>query len=404
MVNIAVLGYGTVGSGVVEVINTNHESINKRAGQEINIKYVLDLRDFPGDPVQEVLVHDYEIIANDPEVDIVVEVMGGIEPAYTFVKRALESGKSVCTSNKALVAKHGPELMEIAKEKNINFLFEASCGGGIPIIRALNGSLTADEVDEITGILNGTTNYMMYKMATEGSDFDVVLKEAQQKGYAEADPTADVEGYDACRKIAILSSLAYGKFLNYEDVYTEGITKITPEDMVYAEELGMTIKLLGTSRKLGEDTFTALVAPFLVGQKSPLYSVNDVFNAVFVHGNMLGDAMFYGSGAGKLPTASAVVADVVDEAKNLHENIATNWSNEPMKLTPMEETEGRFFVRVKGVTEAQAEAAFGKLQIAKVASLPDEFGFITECMKQKEYKEKISKLNGEVIAMIRVKD
>ena len=404
MVNIAVLGYGTVGSGVVEVINTNHESINKRAGQEINIKYVLDLRDFPGDPVQEVLVHDYEIIANDPEVDIVVEVMGGIEPAYTFVKRALESGKSVCTSNKALVAKHGPELMEIAKEKNINFLFEASCGGGIPIIRALNGSLTADEVDEITGILNGTTNYMMYKMATEGSDFDVVLKEAQQKGYAEADPTADVEGYDACRKIAILSSLAYGKFLNYENVYTEGITKITPEDMVYAEELGMTIKLLGTSRKLGEDTFTALVAPFLVGQKSPLYSVNDVFNAVFVHGNMLGDAMFYGSGAGKLPTASAVVADVVDEAKNLHENIATNWSNEPMKLTPMEETEGRFFVRVKGVTEAQAEAAFGKLQIVKVAFLPDEFGFITECMKQKEYKEKISKLNGEVIAMIRVKD
>ena len=404
MVNIAVLGYGTVGSGVVEVINTNHESINKRAGQEINIKYVLDLRDFPGDPVQEVLVHDYEIIVNDPEVDIVVEVMGGIEPAYTFVKRALESGKSVCTSNKALVAKHGPELMEIAKEKNINFLFEASCGGGIPIIRALNGSLTADEVDEITGILNGTTNYMMYKMATEGSDFDVVLKEAQQKGYAEADPTADVEGYDACRKIAILSSLAYGKFLNYEDVYTEGITKITPEDMVYAEELGMTIKLLGTSRKLGADTFTALVAPFLVGQKSPLYSVNDVFNAVFVHGNMLGDAMFYGSGAGKLPTASAVVADVVDEAKNLHENIATNWSNEPMKLTPMEETEGRFFVRVKGVTEAQAEAAFGKLQIVKVASLPGEFGFITECMKQKEYKEKISKLNGEVIAMIRVKD
>ena len=404
MVNIAVLGYGTVGSGVVEVINTNHESINKRAGQEINIKYVLDLRDFPGDPVQEVLVHDYEIIANDPEVDIVVEVMGGIEPAYTFVKRALESGKSVCTSNKALVAKHGPELMEIAKEKNINFLFEASCGGGIPIIRALNGSLTADEVDEITGILNGTTNYMMYKMATEGSDFDVVLKEAQQKGYAEADPTADVEGYDACRKIAILSSLAYGKFLNYENVYTEGITKITPEDMVYAEELGMTIKLLGTSRKLGADTFTALVAPFMVGQKSPLYSVNDVFNAVFVHGNMLGDAMFYGSGAGKLPTASAVVADVVDEAKNLHENIATNWSNEPMKLTPMEETEGRFFVRVKGVTEAQAEAAFGKLQIVKVASLPDEFGFITERMKQKEYKEKISKLNGEVIAMIRVKD
>jgi len=405
MVNIAVLGYGTVGSGVVEVINTNHESINKRAGQEINIKYVLDLRDFPGDPVQEVLVHDYEIIANDPEVDIVVEVMGGIEPAYTFVKRALESGKSVCTSNKALVAKHGPELMEIAKEKNINFLFEASCGGGIPIIRALNGSLTADEVDEITGILNGTTNYMMYKMATEGSDFDVVLKEAQQKGYAEADPTADVEGYDACRKIAILSSLAYGKFLNYENVYTEGITKITPEDMVYAEELGMTIKLLGTSRKLGEDTFTALVAPFLVGQKSPLYSVNDVFNAVFVHGNMLGDAMFYGSGAGKLPTASAVVADVVEAAKHLHDTIPNNWSNEQMTLMEPDSVEGRFFVRVKDTSLDEVDKAFGKVEaVIEPDSLPEEFGFVTGLMTQGEYKERVKALGENVLGMIRVKD
>lgn len=386
MVNIAVLGYGTVGSGVVEVINTNHESINKRAGQEINIKYVLDLRDFPGDPVQEVLVHDYEIIANDPEVDIVVEVMGGIEPAYTFVKRALESGKSVCTSNKALVAKHGPELMEIAKEKNINFLFEASCGGGIPIIRALNGSLTADEVDEITGILNGTTNYMMYKMATEGSDFDVVLKEAQQKGYAEADPTADVEGYDACRKIAILSSLAYGKFLNYEDVYTEGITKITPEDMVYAEELGMTIKLLGTSRKLGEDTFTALVAPFLVGQKSPLYSVNDVFNAVFVHGNMLGDAMFYGSGAGKLPTASAVVADVVDMVKHKNTNIYIDWKPEKIELVDYKDSRNSFFVRTSS-DKAAVEAAFGKVSYVN-AGIDGEIGFTTAEMSESEFEEK----------------
>ena len=403
MVNIAVLGYGTVGSGVVEVINTNHKSINKRAGAEINVKYVLDLRDFPGDPVEKVLVHDYEIIANDPEVDIVVEVMGGIEPAYTFVKRALESGKSVCTSNKALVAKHGPELMEIASAKNIN-LFEASCGGGIPIIRALNSSLTADEIDEITGILNGTTNYMMYKMATEGSEFDAVLKEAQQKGYAEADPTADVEGYDACRKIAILSSLAYGRFLNYEDIYTEGITKITPEDMEYAEELGMTIKLLGTSRKIGDDSFYAMVAPFLVGQTSPLYSVNDVFNAVFVHGNVLGDAMFYGSGAGKLPTASAVVADVVDEAKHLHRNIMTNWSSRPLKLMTMDEVEGRFFVRVKGTTVEQVEAVFDNVQIVNLKNLPGEFGFITECMKQGTYEEKVHKLNGNVITMIRVKD
>ena len=404
MIKVAIMGFGTIGSGVAEVLDINKKSIAARVGDEVELKYVLDLRDFEGDPIQEKIVHDYKVIAEDPEVAIVVETMGGVEPAYTFVKTMLEAGKHVTTSNKALVAAKGAELIALAKEKNVNFMFEASVGGGIPIIRPLNSCLTADEIEEITGIVNGTTNYMMTEMTEKGADFNEVLKDAQAKGYAEKDPTADVEGYDACRKIAILSSLAYGKFLNYENVYTEGITKITPEDMVYAEELGMTIKLLGTSRKLGEDTFTALVAPFLVGQKSPLYSVNDVFNAVFVHGNMLGDAMFYGSGAGKLPTASAVVADVVDEAKNLHENIATNWSNEPMKLTPMEETEGRFFVRVKGVTEAQAETAFGKLQIVKVASLPDEFGFITECMKQKEYKEKISKLNGEVIAMIRVKD
>ena len=383
MINIAVLGYGTVGSGVVEVINTNHESINKRAGDEINIKYVLDLRDFPGDPVEKVLVHDYEVIVNDPEVDIVVEVMGGIEPAYTFVKRALLAGKSVSTSNKALVAKHGSELMEIAQEKNINFLFEASCGGGIPIIRALNSSLTADEIDEITGILNGTTNYMLYN--------------------AEADPTADVEGADACRKIAILSSLAYGKFLNYEDIYTEGITKITPADMEYAKELGMTIKLLATSRRIG-DSFYAMVAPFLVGQSSPLYSVNDVFNAVFVHGNVLGDAMFYGSGAGKLPTASAVVADVVDEAKHLHRNIMTNWSSYALELMDMDEVEGRFFVRVSDTTMDEVEKAFGDVQTIEPDDLPDEFGFITPVMKQAEYKEKISKLTGKVLAMIRVKD
>lgn len=404
MVNIAILGYGTVGSGVVEVINTNHKSINKRAGDDINIKYVLDLRDFPGDPVQDVLVHDYEIIAGDPEVDIVVEVMGGIEPAYTFVKRALLSGKSVCTSNKALVAKHGPELMEIARERDINFLFEASCGGGIPIIRALNSSLTADEIDEITGILNGTTNYMLYKMSTEGCEFDTVLKEAQAKGYAEADPTADVEGYDACRKIAILSSLAYGRFLNYEDIYTEGITKITPEDMEYAKELGMTIKLLATSRKVGEDSFYAMVAPFLLGQENPLFSVNDVFNGVFVHGNVLGDAMFYGSGAGKLPTASAVVADVVDEAKHLHRNIMMNWSSHQLCLLDMEEVEGRFFVRVKGTTVDKVKEAFGEVEIVNLKKLPGEFAFITSRMKQGTYSEKVKGLSDSVLTMIRVKD
>lgn len=405
MINIAVLGYGTVGSGVVEVIRTNHELINKRAGEEIKIKYVLDLREFPGDPVEEILVHDFEQIVNDPEVKIVVEVMGGTGAAYTFTKRALEAGKSVCTSNKALVAQYGPELMEIAKEKKINFLFEASCGGGIPIIRAINGSLTADEIDEVSGILNGTTNYMLDKMITEGADFNTVLKEAQEKGYAEADPTADVEGQDACRKIAILSSLAYGKFLNFENVYTEGITKITPEDMEYAREMGRSIKLLGTSKKLGDDSFYALVAPFLVGQENPLYGVKGVFNSIFVHGNMLGDAMFYGSGAGKLPTASAVVADVVEAAKHLHDIIPNNWSNEEMTLMEPDSVEGRFFVRVKDTSLDEVDKAFGKVEaVIEPDSLPEEFGFITRLMTQGEYKERVKALGENVLGMIRVKD
>ena len=384
MINIAVLGYGTVGSGVVEVIRTNHELINKRAGEEIKIKYVLDLREFPGDPVEEILVHDFEQIVNDPEVKIVVEVMGGTGAAYTFTKRALEAGKSVCTSNKALVAKYGPELMEIAKEKKINFLFEASCGGGIPIIRAINGSLTADEIDEVSGILNGTTNYMLDKMITEGADFNTVLKEAQEKGYAEADPTADVEG---------------------QDVYTEGITKITPEDMEYAREMGRSIKLLGTSKKLGDDSFYALVAPFLVGQDNPLYGVKGVFNSIFVHGNMLGDAMFYGSGAGKLPTASAIAADVVEAAKHLHDTIPNNWSNEEMTLMEPDSVEGRFFVRVKDTSLDEVDKAFGKVEaVIEPDSLPEEFGFITRLMTQGEYKARVKALGENVLGMIRVKD
>ena len=404
MINVAVLGYGTVGSGVVDVINTNHESINKRAGQEINVKYVLDLRDFPGDPVEKILVHDYEQIVNDPEVDIVVEVMGGVEPAYTFVKKALLAGKNVCTSNKALVADKGRELMDIAREKSINFLFEASCGGGIPIIRVINSSLTGDEIDEVTGILNGTTNYMLYKMSTEGCEFDTVLKEAQQKGYAEADPTADVEGYDACRKIAILSSLAYSEYFDYKDIYTEGITKITPEDMEYAAKLGRTIKLLGTSRRNADGTCYAMVAPFLIGRDSPLFSVNDVFNAVFVHGNMLGDAMFYGSGAGKLPTASAVVGDIVDAAKHLHTNIFTNWNSTPAKLRPLDQVSGRFFVRVKKEAAEEAKEVFENAEMICLDQLPEECAVITTDMTQGEFCAKAEKLGDKVLAKIRVKD
>lgn len=403
MINIALLGYGTVGSGVVEVLETNRESINKRAGEELNLKYVLDLRDFPGEPIQEKIVHDYEVIANDPEIQIVIEVMGGVEPAYTFVKRALESGKSVCTSNKELVAKHGAELLQIARDKNINFLFEASVGGGIPIIRPLNSSLTADEIDVITGILNGTTNYILSKMADEGLDFDSVLKDAQNKGYAERNPEADVEGYDACRKIAILSSLAFGRQVDYEDIYTEGITKITAEDIKYAKTMGRSIKLLASSKKV-DDSFYAMVAPCLVAPEHPLYSVNNVFNAIFAHGNVLGDVMFYGSGAGKLPTASAVVADVVDAAKHLQRNIMTFWSSKKLELTDIKNASRRFFVRVASddVKTAEIESIFGKVELVD-AGIAGEIGFVTEVMTEADFEAKAEKMTG-IINRIRLED
>ena len=396
MINIAVLGYGTVGSGVVEVLNTNQTSINKKAGVEINIKYVLDLRDFPGDPIQDKLVHDYEIIVNDEELNIVVETMGGVEPAYTFVKRALEAGKSVCTSNKELVAKYGSELLAMARKRNINFLFEASCGGGIPIIRALNSSLTADEIDEITGILNGTTNYILTKMSQAGLEFADVLKDAQEKGYAERNPEADVEGYDACRKIAILSSLAFGRSVDYEDIYTEGITKITAEDIRYGKELGYSIKLLASSKKV-DDSFYAMVAPFLVNDSHPLYSVNGVFNAIFVHGNVLGDVMFYGSGAGKLPTASAVVSDVVDAAKHMSRNIMTFWSSKKLQLTDISNASGQYLVRVEGdmsVELPKIEAEFGEVRIVKIPGIEGEFGFVTSVLTEAGFEEKSSKISG----------
>ncbi len=383
------MGYGTVGSGVVEVINTNGARINQRIGDELYVKYVLDLRDFPGDPIQKKIIHDFDIIVKDPEIQIVVEVMGGIEPAYTFVKKCLLAGKSVATSNKALVAKHGAELLSIARERDINFLFEASVGGGIPIIRPLNSSMTADEIEEITGILNGTTNYMMTKMFYEGSDYEDVLKEAQEKGYAERNPEADVEGYDACRKIAILSSLISGQQVDFEDIYTEGITKITKEDMMYAKAMGMTIKLLATSKRQG-DLLQAMVAPYLLKKEHPLYNVNDVFNAIFVHGNVLGDAMFYGSGAGKLPTASAVVADVVDEAKHLHRNIMTMWKSDKLELLPFADTSKRFFVRISGEPEAlqaHLESKFGPVEIVRAEGLEGEFGFLTGVLTERAYEE-----------------
>lgn len=402
MVQIAVMGYGTVGSGVVEVLNTNQASINKKAGEEINIKYVLDRRDFPGDPVQDKLVHDFETIVNDPEVRIVVEVMGGVEPAYTFTKRCLLAGKSVCTSNKALVAAHGAELLEIARERNLNYLFEASVGGGIPIIRPLNSSLTADEITEITGILNGTTNYILTKMSYGSTDFDTALKDAQAKGYAERDPEADVEGYDACRKIAILTSLVSGQQVDYEDIYTEGITKITTEDIRYAKKMGRAIKLLAMSKK-EDGKFYAMVAPFLIGEMHPLYSVNGVFNAIFAKGNVLGDVMFYGSGAGKLPTASAVVSDVVDEVRHLHRSVMQFWSTKKLELTDISSAKRRYFVRVKGEGSADAiqmAEIFGPIELVN-ADIEGEFGFITGAMTEAEYKACEAKTDA-VLHMIRV--
>lgn len=399
MIKIAILGYGTIGSGVVEVLHTNKESIAKRAGDEIEVKYILDLRDFPGDPMADKVVHDYDIIANDEEVQVVVEAMGGVEPAYTFVKRALLAGKNVTTSNKALVAKHGAELLAIAKENDINFLFEASVGGGIPIIRPLNSSLTADEIEEITGILNGTTNYMLSKMTFEGLEFDDVLKDAQSRGYAEADPTADIEGYDACRKIAILTSLVCGQQVDFEEIYTEGITKITATDIKYAKAMGRVIKLLATSKKVG-DSYYAMVAPFMLSQQHPLFSVNDVFNAIFVHGNVLGDAMFYGSGAGKLPTASAVVADIVDIAKHLHRNIMISWSSKKLDLIDCKNAESRFFVRATDSEEA-VTSIFGDVEFVKVPEITGEVGFLTGVMSEEEFENKSAELKN-MLQRIRV--
>lgn len=395
MVNIGILGYGTVGSGVVEVIATNQESINKKAGTEVNVKYVLDLKDFPGDPIQEKIVHDVNIILDDPEVNVVVEVMGGVEPAYTFVKKALLNGKSVVTSNKALVAKHGAELLEIAREKKLNFLFEASVGGGIPVIRPLNQSLTADEIKEIAGILNGTTNYMLTKMNREGLAYDTVLKEAQDKGYAERNPEADVEGYDACRKIAILSSLAYGFQVDFEDIHTEGITKITDMDFKYADKLGRSIKLIGMSRKEEGDVY-AIVAPFMIAPDHALYSVNDVINGIHITGNMVGDVTFIGAGAGKLPTASAVVTDVVDCAKHIGTNIMSFWNREKLELADISKTTRAFYVRIKGAQSEKLEAvkaAFGNVEVVALDGVADEFAVVTEVMEEGKFEEAASKLD-----------
>ncbi len=399
MIKVAVMGFGTIGSGVVEVLSINRESIAKRVGDTIDVKYVLDLRDFEGHPIQKKIVHDYRRIVEDKEVSIVVETMGGVEPAYTFVKAMLEAGKHVTTSNKALVAEKGAELLEIAKAHQVNFQFEASVGGGIPIIRPLKSCLTADVIEEITGIINGTTNYMLTEMSEKGTDFDDVLKDAQAKGYAEKDPTADIEGYDAGRKIAILTSLVAGQQVDFEDIHTEGISHITSTDIKYAKSMGRAIKLLATSKHVG-DGYAAMVAPFLLNSKHPLFSVNGVFNAIFVKGNVLGDAMFYGSGAGKLPTASAVVADIVEMAKHMDKHIPIEWRREKLELIDYKDFDNRFFVRTNESEEAVKEV-FGEVEFVKAEDVTGEVGFVTSVMPESEFETRAAKL--AVIQKIRVK-
>ncbi len=402
MVQVAVFGYGTVGSGVVEVIETNQKEISRRAGDGISVKYVLDIRDFQGDPIQERIVHDVDVILTDPEIKVICETMGGIEPAYTFTKKALMSGKSVCTSNKELVASHGAELMRIAGEHQCSYLFEASVGGGIPILRTMNDALTAERIDRIEGILNGTTNYILTKMERDGSDFDIILKEAQELGYAERNPAADIEGHDACRKIAILSSILYGHNVDYRQIYTEGIAGITPKDFAYAKALDCKIKLIGLSVITKEGEF-AMVSPRLVPSDSPIANVNDVFNGIQIHSNMLDTSLYYGRGAGKLPTASAVVGDVVECVKKLGRSIPAAWDEKEKKLTENGAFRQQYLIRIKGeagVLRQKAEAAFGRVQVVQIPEAADEFAVLTGEMSEREYKDAAEELTG-IISMIR---
>ena len=402
MINVAIMGYGTIGSGVAEILETNKEIIAKNVGQEVALKYVLDLRDFPGSPVEDKVVHDFSIIEKDPEVQIVVETMGGLNPSYPFVKACLLAGKHVATSNKALVAAYGTELLQIAREKEVNFFFEASVGGGIPIIRPLYRCLMGEKILNITGILNGTTNFILTKMDKEGWAFDAALKEAQRLGYAERNPEADVEGHDTCRKIAILTAMATGKEVNYEDIYTEGITVISDVDFRYADKMGMSVKLFGSS-SMGEDNLVkAYVAPIMIDRNHPLYMVSDVYNGIMVTGNMLGETMYYGSGAGKLPTASAVAADIIDAAKHVNRNVPMGWNSERQAIAPMEANEFRYFIRMAGQPEERLGSLM-ELDPEEAVTLEgmDEFAVVTRPMLEADFKELTAGLDG-LIKFIRV--
>lgn len=327
MIYTAIMGHGVVGSGVAEILINHNSLINEKIKDEIDVKYILDLRDFDDLPYSDKFIKDFEKIANDDQIKIVVEVMGGLNPAYDFVKRLLLSGKSVVTSNKELVAAKGAELLKIANENNVNFMFEASVGGGIPILRPMAQCLAANEITEIKGILNGTTNYILNKMIVDNMDFDSALSLAQEKGFAEKNPAADIEGHDACRKICILASLAFGKHVYPEQVETKGITDITLTDVEYADEFNCAVKLIGQAKKCDNGKITASVKPMLVSHNNILSNVDGVFNAIMVTGDAVGDVLFYGKGAGKMPTASAVVADVIDCAKHINARKYIDWAD-----------------------------------------------------------------------------
>lgn len=402
MSKVAIMGFGTVGSGVYEVLKQNADSIGEKCNESVEIKYILDIRDFDNHPEKHLFTKDFAVIAADDEVNIAVEVMGGLHPAYEFTKQLLESGKSVVTSNKELVATYGTELLEIAEANNVNYFFEASVGGGIPVIRPMHQCLAANKMTRIAGILNGTTNYILTQMIEEGKDFDVALKDAQDKGYAERNPAADVEGHDACRKIAILSSLASGQFVDYKNIPTEGITNITLEDVKYAQKLGSVIKLIGYADIVDEKKILARVSPMMIEKKNPLSNVDDVFNAVMITGNMVGDIMLYGRGAGMLPTASAVVADVIDAVKHDGKSKRLKWvAPEEDIMIDTKQKQLRMFVRTTASADS-VKSVFADVQILD-GVVDGEVAFVTPCMAEADIDEKLASIGG-VVSSIRVLD
>ena len=401
MVHVAILGFGTVGSGVAEVLTTNGGLIDHRVDDLVRLKYILDVRDFPDSPYADLFVKDFAAIESDPEVDIVVETIGGATIALDFTTRALKAGKSVVTSNKELVATHGYELLQLAKEHGGSYLFEASVGGGIPILRPLTSCLAANELEQVTGILNGTTNYILTRMIRAGLTFDQALAEAQANGYAEKDPTADVDGHDACRKICILAALSFGRHVYPDQVPTQGIRGVTLEDVAYADSMGCKIKLLGRCLRRPEDKVCAFVAPHLVPGENPLAGVEDVFNAIAVTGNAIGDVMFYGRGAGKLPTASAVVADVIDIAKDLKKDRHNGWEEgSPDLMVSPDGLASPWYVRAR-LSADEARKRCGDIQLLARSGAPaGEAAFLTAPMTEPELREKLS--GADVGSLFRV--